>query len=275
MPDIVDQAVGALGVANPRTLNAGGQKTVVEGDLHDERVAVKIVDLATGPEGPEVTLQRAQREFDALDGERNANLVGVRSEMLIIRDNDGAAQAVAWAEEFIEGEALHELLPTPWSWNDTEAMMKDVCNGLQALHDRGIVHRDLSAANVMRRATGGYVVLDPGYARFVDYTSITRAGQPGTPGHLTPEHYDPVAGPEVRSDLFQLGILAFLTLTGDLPFPANDATSLLAGTPESLSARRPDLSAARIAIVGRCLNRKPARRYRTLGDLVDAVEAAS
>lgn len=275
MADIVDQAVKALGVTNPMILDAGGQKAVVEGDLNGEHVAVKIVELARGPEGPETTLQRARREFDALDGERNAYLVGVRSEMLIINDDDGDAQAVVWAEEFIDGEDLRETLATPWSWDDTKTMMKDVCIGLQALHDRGIVHRDLSEANVMRRATGGYVVLDPGYARFVDYTSITRAGQPGTPGHLSPEHYDPVDGPEVRSDLFQLGILAFLTLTGDLPFPANDATPLLAGTPESLSAKRPDLSAQRVAIIGRCLNRLPARRYRTLGDLLDALEAPS
>ena len=275
MSDVVNQAISALGVTNAKTLNTGGQKTVVRGERNGEPVAVKIVELAHGPEGPETTLQRAQREFESLDGERNANLVGVRSEMLIIKDELDVARAVVWAEEFIQGEDLRQLLATPWSWSDAKKMMMDVSIGVQALHDRGIVHRDLSAANVMRRATGGYVVLDPGYARFVDFTSITKAGQPGTPGHLSPEHYDPVDGPEIRSDEFQLGVLAFLVLTGNLPFPANDAATLLAGTPESLSAKRPDLSAAQVAIIERCINRLPARRYRTLGDVLSALRAAS
>ena len=274
MTDIVDRAVAALGVSNPRVLNTGGQKSVVEGDLAGEHVAVKIVELALGPEGPEITLERARREFEALNGHRNDNLVGVRSEMLVVKDSGGAEQAVVWAEEFIEGEDLRALLATPWSWLETKAMMKDVSIGLRALHEREIVHRDLSPANVMQRATGGYIVLDPGYARFVDYTSITRAGQPGTPGHLSPEHYDPIEGPENRSDLFQLGVLAFLVLTGHLPFPVNDASPLLAGNPRSLVDARPDLSAVQVQIVGRCISRLPARRYRTLTDLLIALEVS-
>lgn len=275
MTNIIDEAVRALGIANPVILNVGGQKSVVEGELDGERVAVKIVELALGPEGPETTLLRAEREFVALDGARNANLVGVRSELLTIKNDDGEVKAAVWAEEFIDGEDLRSLLMAPWSWGDTATMMADVAAGLQALHDRGIVHRDLSPANVMRRATGGYVVLDPGFARFIDYSTITRAGQPGTPGHLSPEHYDAVEGPDRRSDLFQLGVLAFLALTGDLPFPANDAGPLLAGDCESLADKRPDLRTECVAIVKRCLDRLPARRYRTVQDLLRALETSS
>lgn len=272
MKDLIDEAIRALQLNNAQVLNSGGQKTVIDGELNGERVAVKVVDLALGPEGPQTTMQRAQREFEALHGARTANLVGVRSDLLTIVDDAQQELAVVWAEEFIEGDDLRALMTAPWSWEETKTMMTDVASGLKALHDREIVHRDLSPANVMRRSTGGFVVLDPGFARFIDYTTITRAGQPGTPGHLSPEHYDAIEGPEARSDQFQLGVLAFLALTGTLPFPANDASPLLRGASASLEARRPDLAPERAAVVKRCLERAPARRYRTLDDLLTALE---
>ena len=273
MTDIIDDALRALGAIDPVVLNTGGQKSVVQAELAGERVAVKIVEVALGPETPEITMLRAQREFEALDGVRNANLVGVRSALVTLDDGEGEANAVVWAEEFIEGADLRDLTGAPWSWEDTKEMITDVASGLSALHGRNIVHRDLSPANVMRRAAGGYVVLDPGFARFVDYTTITHAGQPGTPGHRSPEHYDAIEGPEARSDIFQVGVLAFLALATELPFPAEDAGPLLKGEPRDLGALRPDLSAERRSIIERCLNRRPARRYRTVEDLLAALEA--
>lgn len=275
MTDIIDEALRALGATNPLVLNSGGQKSVVQAELAGERVAVKIVEVALGEEAPEITMLRAQREFEALDGARNANLVGVRSALITLDNDNGDAEAVIWAEEFIEGTDLRGLQGAQWSWNETQAMVADVARGLQALHARGIVHRDLSPANVMRRDAGGYVILDPGFARFVDYTTITHAGQPGTPGHRSPEHYDAVGGPEARSDIFQLGVLAFLCLAGELPFPAHDAGPLLAGHPLDLAAFRPDVSPDSRKIIERCLSRRPARRYRTVEDLLSALETLS
>lgn len=275
MTDIIDEALRALGALNPVVLNAGGQKSVVQAELAGERVAVKIVEVALGQEAPEITMLRAQREFEALDGARNANLVGVRSALITLDDDHGEAQAVVWAEEFIDGTDLRNLLGAPWSWDDTQEMTTDIATGLRALHERNIVHRDLSPANVMQRAAGGYVILDPGFARFVDYTTITHAGQPGTPGHRSPEHYDAVEGPETRSDIFQVGVLAFLSLAAELPFPPHDAGPLLAGQSRELAALRPDLSQDRRAIIERCLSRRPARRYRTVEDLIAALEACS
>lgn len=275
MTNIIDAALDALGATDPVVLNAGGQKSVVEAELAGERVAVKIVEVALGQETPEITMLRAEREFEALDGARNANLVGVRSGLVTLADGKGGVQAVVWAEEYIHGSDLRDLQVAPWSWSDTHHMITDVATGLRALHERNIVHRDLSPANVMRREAGGYVVLDPGFARFVDYTTITQAGQPGTPGHRSPEHYDAVEGPETRSDIFQLGVLAFLSLTAELPFPAHDAGPLLSGQPQDLSVLRPDLPPDRRAIIERCISRRPARRYRTVEDLLAALEACA
>ncbi|MGH3922973.1 MAG: protein kinase domain-containing protein, partial [Pseudonocardiaceae bacterium] len=102
--------------------------------------------------------------------------------------------AATWLEEYLDGEDLTPLLGTPWPWQDAALMAHQVSDGLAAGHEVGVIHRDLSSNNVRRLSDGTFKVLDFGFARHTLLSGITVAGQPGTPGFLSPEHLNSYSG---------------------------------------------------------------------------------
>lgn len=185
---LLREACEKLGVRSVRPLRDGGQKLVREVLRgFTERLVLKLVIL--GSSSPDA-LQRANREVDLLGSHASPFVVRAASDLIEI----GQTEAVAWLEEYLDGEDLSQLLGSPWGWRETAHMMTDVAQGLAALHSESIVHRDLSANNVRRVSKGTYKILDPGFARHILRSGLTIGGQPGTPGFLTPEHLNVHSG---------------------------------------------------------------------------------
>lgn len=273
---MIDAACSALGVSELNTLRDGGQKTVRLVEHNGEHAVLKVVSV--GSSSPDA-LRRAQREVELLHALTAENLVRVRSELVELGNPLSGA---AWLEEYLDGSDLSdELGIEQWSWVDARTMGLEVARGLDALHRVGVVHRDLSAANVRRLTNGTYRVMDPGFARHTLRSGITVGGQPGTPGYLSPEHLSAYSGaPTPSSDVFQVGILMYEALTGALPIPyRGDVTDYLlrlqALDVQDLRAVRPDLGQPALQLVQRCLHGQPARRFLNGGALAGALEALS
>jgi serine/threonine-protein kinase len=187
--------------------------------------------------------------------------------------------AVAWLEEYLDGEDLTDLLSAPWPWSDVRQLGLDLARGLEVLHERSVVHRDLSPNNVRRLRKGSYVIMDPGYARHLLRSTLTLFGQPGTPGFLSPEHLSQT-GPLPASDVFCVGILMFAALTGGLPYPltadmAAYQKALRSQAAPALLPLRPDIPPEAASLVEACLDLQPARRFLDGGELAVALEAVS
>lgn len=271
---LVREAVAALAVADKGPIGAiGGQKAVRRVSRDGQDFVLKVVALEfTNDE----TLKRAEREVQLLADIDNPNVVKVESALVELgRPIHGAA----WIEEYLDGDDLSDLLDgNPWTWNDTKSLGLQVANGLAAGHEKSVIHRDLSANNVRRLSSGRYKVLDFGFARHTLRSGLTFAGQPGTPGYLTPEHLNSYSGgPTQMSDVFQVGILMYTALSGVSPFPwtGDDSDYLLrlqGGEVKPLGDHRPDLSAEQVELVHRSLHTQPARRFRDAAALRDAME---
>jgi serine/threonine-protein kinase len=131
--------------------------------------------------------------------------------------------------ELIDGEALTASLTKVLPWPELQQIAVQICAGLEAAHDKGVVHRDLKPDNVMiERATKRAVLTDFGIARSADDTgNVTQTGMiVGTPRYMAPEQ---LAGREVdaRADLFSLGIVMFEALVGRVPFSGPTVSKLL------------------------------------------------
>jgi serine/threonine protein kinase len=138
--------------------------------------------------------------------------------------------------ELLEGEELGAKLGQPWAPTAACDVLDQVLAGLEHAHAQGIVHRDLKPENVfMTRAPAGgrsvAKIVDFGIAKLLDADGaaevLTRAGMVfGTPRYMSPEQ---AAGGKIdeRSDLYSVGILAYVLLSGQLPFDSDDLAAVL------------------------------------------------
>lgn len=271
--ELLDKAFVLLHVTDVRELREGGQKTVRLVDSEDGQLVMKVIALES--DAPQA-LQRAKREVELLQTINNDHVVRVASDLTEIEE---PPVGVAWLEEYLDGEDLGDLFTHPWSWDETRALGLEVAEGLAAMHDVSVVHRDLSANNIRRRADGSFVVMDPGFARHTLRSGLTVGGQPGTRGYLSPEHLKSYSGvPTAASDVFCVGILMFAALTGGiLPIPADGdpvdyVARLEVGDILDIDAVRPGLPDEVVAVMRRTLHPQPARRPRNGHKLREALE---
>lgn len=271
---LIQDAVDALGLTDLGPIGTpGGQKAVRlvrNPDGSQQVLKVVAVDFATNE-----ALTRAKREVELLGLISNPNVVRVESELIEL---GSPTRGAAWVEEYLDGEDLVGLVGVaPWTWAEARQMGIEVANGLADAHSRAVIHRDLSANNVRRLSDGSYRVLDFGVARHTLLTGVTTLGQPGTPGYFSPEHLNSFSGGPMRmSDVFQVGNLMYLALTGVLPIPYTGddldyVGRLSALTMTPLATLRPDLSPSQIATVVKAMHPQPARRYLDGAALRDAL----
>jgi serine/threonine-protein kinase len=170
---------------------------------------------------------------------------------------------------YVSGETLGERLRSrgPLSTAVATRLVREVTWALSYAHGRGIVHRDIKPDNILIEAdTGRALVSDFGIARDIAALGTTDPGRAmGTAHFMSPEQAAN-ASLDGRSDLYSLGVVAHLALSGTLP-PAPNATS--SPTVE------PSVSRALAAVIDRCLRADPADRFATGEELADALERAS
>ena len=189
--------------------------------------------------------------------------------------------------EFVPGESLARTLANgPLPETRARAIALDVAEGLQSAHEKGIVHRDLKPGNIVITPRGRAKVLDFGLARVMPGAASLTQSAPisgasaivGTVPYMSPEQVrdDPV---DARTDLYALGAVLFEMTTGRRPFSSEDVLSLLyqiAHEPAPLlRIVRPGLSVELEAVVARCLEKAPLRRFSDAGALLRALRGES
>src|SRR3954470_10797754 len=131
--------------------------------------------------------------------------------------------------EFFEGEDFCAYLERRGSLpaGEAVAIILQVCEGLQAAHHEGVIHRDLKPQNILIDATGQVRILDFGLARGFEVPGVTHTGLAvGTPDYMAPEQArgEPAS---VRSDIYAVGLTFYELLTGQLPFKGESAMARL------------------------------------------------
>jgi serine/threonine-protein kinase len=164
--------------------------------------------------------------------------------------------------EYVDGEDLAALLRRIGRFPEDRAVAiaRQLCAGVAAAHDRGVVHRDLKPANVMIDGNGDVRVTDFGIATAA---ADADGGLVGTPQYMAPEQLTGSAA-SIRTDLYALGLVLFEIFTGRRAYEARTLQDLKTlhesgATPTPSSIVR-DLDPAIERVILRCLERDPAKR---------------
>lgn len=174
---------------------------------------------------------------------------------------------------YIEGQTFSQKIKaSPVEPGEALDLIIQAAEGLQAAHERGIVHRDIKSSNLMVTAKGRVKIMDFGIAKQAGQTQMTRLGTTlGTVAYMSPEQAagDPV---DHRSDIWSLGVVFYELLTGQQPFRGDNPSAILYAIdtkdPEPVTKIRGNIPATLGHIVDKALKKDVAARYRNAGALL-------
>ncbi len=256
-----------------RRLGEGGMAQVyLARDVRLGRdVAVKVLDrkLADRP-GFRERFMREARVAAALD---HPNIVPLF--------DFGDAESLYLVMPFVSGGSLQDLLPrAPLPIGEVVTYGSQIADALEYAHQRKVVHRDVKPANMLLHADGRLMLSDFGLAKVVNATHKLQAPRnrpdAGTPEYMAPEQV--VGNSDSRSDIYGLGVVLYLLLTGRLPFSGTSSHDVMQAhlykEPAPVRHYNPSVPAAMEAVVMRAMAKQPAERFQRAGELGAALLSA-
>lgn len=205
-----------------KELGRGGMGRVylAQEELSGRKAALKILAAELAQEVG--FLYRFQREIETLSALDHPSIVH-------FYESGFENNLYFYAMEFVEGQTLEEILEARQRlpWQEVLDIAERVCPALRHCHDHGVIHRDLKPSNLLRMPDGTIKLTDFGIAKVFAAPHLTRTnGIVGTAEYLSPEQ---AAGKTVgkRSDLYCLGCVLYVLLTGRPPFTGNSYIELL------------------------------------------------
>jgi eukaryotic-like serine/threonine-protein kinase len=185
------------------------------------------------------------------------------------------------AMAYVEGITLGERIRTrgPLLPGQAARVLREVAWALAYAHGARIVHRDVSAENILlERGTERAIVTDFGIASAMQTAALDASGHVmGNAHYVSPEQAagEPV---DARSDLYSLGVVGYYALTGRLPFDGETSADVVAQhlntVPPSITSIAGSVPPRLAAAVERCLHKDPIRRYRSAETFAEAIDLA-
>jgi serine/threonine-protein kinase len=272
-------------------LGEGGMGRVYSArdDRLRRRVALKVLRVESQGSDP---LDRLLHEARAAAALHHANTIAIYD----VGEVEGTPFI---AMELVEGRSLRAVMGDPAVSVDTRVRyLADIARGLHAGHARGILHRDVKPENVLVRNDGVIKVVDFGIARSLESRgednardpgqgmvdvreTMTRSGLFGTPRYMAPEQL--LGGPlDARTDQFAWGVVAYELLTGCSPWDEGSGmtslrllTSIVGDVPAPLEPLSSVTTPTVAATVRRALSKRPAERFGSMAEIVDALSYAA
>ncbi|ACO31683.1 MULTISPECIES: protein kinase [Acidobacterium] len=218
----------------------------------EREVALKLL-LPRGL-NPEQQLAEVVAEARAMARVRHANIVPVYG----VDRHEGR---VGFWSDFVRGRTLSRIVEStgPMPPDEAAKVTHALCDALTAVHDAGLLHRDIKASNTMRDDNGRILLMDFGLSQDLQYA----AGYAGTPTYMSPEILNGAA-PTVQSDLYAMGVLLLYLCTGAYP---------LSSESKAAAELRP-IPAPVKKVIDQATAKAPGDRYRSARQFSEALTEA-
>lgn len=236
-----------------------------------EQVAIKVLSplLSSDPDA----LERLKREVSSARRITHPNVIRIHD----ISELNGLHFI---SMESFDGVSLKEYIKKTGTLSLMQAfnIASQICDGLEAAHRQGVIHRDLKSQNIIIAAGNQIKIIDFGLARAGNLEGLTATGLiMGTPEYMAPEQ---VAGKSVdeRADIYSLGIILYEMFTGRVPFTGDSAIAVgfkqLKEDPPKPGDINPQLPPDVENVILRALQKNPLSRFLSVAELKSNLERA-
>ena len=183
--------------------------------------------------------------------------------------------------EYIEGRELSQIVRAdghaPLPVDDILNYATQIAEGLQAAHEKGVVHRDIKSTNIMITNKGQIKIMDFGLAKLADQTQLTQDGTTvGTIAYMSPEQAQGAAIDQ-RTDIWAFGVVLYEMLSGQLPFQGDYELaiiySIMNEDPEPIPDLQGGVSEALQQVVAKALAKEPKDRYQQMEEVLAELNA--
>ncbi len=258
------QPAKALFRGRYRILNrvgSGSMGTVYKAGLEefpDQIVALKI--LAPEHIGNRRALQRFQNELEACYRISHPNVV---RPLEVVREKG----VFGYSMEYVDGGNLTSLIGKDLSPIEVVRLVRQIASALNAVHQSGVIHRDVKPENILLTADRTPKLTDFGTALLIGGPRVTTEGNVlGSIPYLSPEYVERQQL-DVRSDLYALGVVAFELITGKIPFEGEGLVGVinmkLHGEPPSVRTTKAGTPESLDRAISKLLARAPEDRFQT------------
>ncbi len=257
-------------------LGSGGMATVYKAHDRALDVSVALKVLNANPVRDPDLARRFRSEIKLAWRVRHRNVCGIHE-----YGEDGDLLYISM--ELVEGKDLKRLLREAGalSWEEACDVAIQIAEGLEAIHEAGVIHRDLKPANITRDTRGIVRLMDFGIAKVWGEDSgagLTHTGNVvGSPDYMSPEQ---VRGRSVdfRSDVYALGLVVYELFTGRGPFrgttPAEAMMRRLEEEPDWDGPAIRQIPPSVLAVLRRSLKREPEDRHASCAEILADLRAA-
>jgi serine/threonine protein kinase len=275
VPEVAPGTVIAGKYRVERTLGAGGMGYVVAATHLELEQLVAVKFLHADSLGNADAVLRFMREAQAAAKIKSEHVARVLD---VGRLEQGEPYMVL---EYLEGQDLGAVVQNgALSIENAVDYLAQACHAIAEAHDAGIVHRDLKPSNLFlvrnHDGTGTVKVLDFGISKLsnageTDAKLTKTATMMGSPLYMSPEQMKSARDVDPRTDIWSLGVILYELLGGRPPFNGESlpelVTAVVIETPPTLAQVRPEVPPGLDALVMRCLEKDPARRFQSVAEL--------
>lgn len=264
----VGQSLGDYAILQELGKGGYGRVYKVEHTITGRREAMKML-AATGANAAEQS-ERFLREIRLQASLSHPNIAVVHTAFWI---NDDLALVC----ELLEGESLQQLLERqPPSHKQVLEIITQVLDALSYAHARGIIHRDISPANIFLTARGIVKIIDFGLAKAATDLRLTREGSPiGVAHYMSPEQIRGAQDIDARTDIYSCGVVLYELLVGKKPFDGDSAFTIMKAHAEQAPpppiAANSQIPPALSEIVLRALAKEPEGRFQSADAFLQAI----
>lgn len=263
----VGQKFGEYSITAVLEAGSKGQLYKVEHQLTKRTEAMKVLAAEAASENQ---IKRFEREMRILARLSHPNIATLHNALL-------AENQLILFIELVEGQTLESMFSSGRVSRDAGiGYIKQILLALQYAHHQGVVHRDVTPANVIVTAAGEIKLTDFGVSKSYGDSLLTNCGEIlGALPYMAPEQLKGTTQPDNRSDLYSVGAILYEYLTGQKPFGPNRSLAAVLtdseGEPVTPSQLEPALSAKWDGIIRRALAREPSHRYQSAEEFLGAL----